>query len=248
MVTAPLLSLLLGCGIAACGSGHGTIVPPLTHRAYIDDSGVGGDSGAGTSISVPGVALFVVPDLPASGYRWSLKLPVGVKLVTSIYDDRTTAPGEKHVRTFTFALAQPGMYVVKGAYVRPGRRKPARKLTLSIYGQPVTWLPPNTVFTGLDTGLGTDPGGVYAIVLKENPSSGYVWEMHFGRGLTVLHELTVTPSASSTRLVGAQNQHLWLFRVGKTSAAVTGSYVRPSTPTAPAARFSLKITVLPPGP
>ena len=85
-------------------------------------------------------------------------------------------------------------------------------------------------------------------MLKENPSTGYAWLMRFGPGLTVLHELTVTPQGRSAPLVGVEGQHLWLFRVEKTGAtAVSGAYVRSSAPTAPAARFSLEITVHPPG-
>ena len=249
MVTASLLGLLLGCVLTACGgSGGGRRAPaPLTSSAYIDDTGAGGVSGTGTSISVPGQAALVESDSPASGCRWSLKVPAGVTLSNSVYDDPSTAPEMKHTRTFTFTVAQPGMYVVKGTYARPGHKKPARTFTFSIYGNPPNWPIPNLVFTNARSGLGTDPGGVFAIVLKENPSTGYAWAMRFGPGLKVLHELAVTPGVSSTPLVGAGGQHLWLFRVGKTNTTVTGSYVRPSAPSSPAAHFWLKITILPPG-
>ena len=139
------------------------------------------------------------------------------------------------------------MYVVRGTHARSGHRKPTRTFAFSIYGNPPSWPTPNLVFTSLNNGLGTDPGGVCAIALREDPSTGHLWEMHFGSGLSVLRELTATPGSSSTRLVGAEDQQLWLFRFGRTSTTVTGSYVRPLAPSAPAARFSLKITVLPPG-
>ena len=232
-----LLVLCLGCALAACGGSQSPA--PLASKAGIDDTGAG-PSGMGISISAPGQVYLVESDDPASGRHWSLKLPAGVKLLSSRYHD--------HTRTLTFSVPQPGMYMVKGAYARPGQARPAKTFTLRIYGNPAAWPAPSMVFTSGRNGLGTDAGGIFAIALKENASTGYGWVMHFGPGLKVLHQMSVTPAATAP-LVGAGGQHLWLFQVARKTGttSVTGSSIRPWAPAAPAARFALKVTLSPPG-
>jgi predicted secreted protein len=246
LALASFLALFPTCALTACG-GHAAPAPLSSYGGGVDDTEAGANSQSGIFLSAPGQTSLTVSEKPKPGYRWRVTLPAGVGLVSSIHGYPSTIAERKNTRTFTFSIAQPGMYVVKGAYVHHGRAKPARSFTFSIYGNPPSWPAPAQVFTTLRNGLGTDVGSVFAIALKENPTTGYAWVMRFGSGLTLLHELTVTPGSSSTRLVSAEDQHLWLFRVGKTSTTVTGSYVRPSAPSAPAARFSLKITILPPG-
>lgn len=246
VIVAVAIVSFLGCALAACG---GRAAPArLSSNGGVDDTNADAASKVSVWISAPGQAFLTVPDKPASGCRWSVKLPVGIRLVSSLYDWPSTTPERKDTRTFTFAVAQPGMYVIKGVYARPGRKKPARTFAFSVYGNPAGWPVPGLVFSTLANGVGTDVGSMFAIVLEENPSTGYAWVMHFGPGLKLLRELTVTPSASSMPLVGAAGQHLWLFRVDKTGTmAVTGSYVRSWSPAVPATRFSLTVRTAPAG-
>jgi len=243
-VAASLLALSLASALAGCG-GHAAPAP-LANKVYIDNTGDTGVSEMGTSIGVPGQVVLTVSDdesnHPAS--HWSLKLPAGVRLVSSKLDDPTISGDAIGVRSLTFAIAQPGTYVVRGTYAHPGH-KPARRFTVRIYGNPPGWPPPNLVFTDAHNGLGTNPGQTFVIALEERP--GGAWVLHFGPRLKVLHQMTVTPAPSSNPAVDDGSQHLWLFRVEKTGkTSVTGSYSGPSAPAAPFDTFSLNISSTPP--
>ena len=243
---ASLLASLFGCALtlAACG-GHAA-PGPLATKVYIDSAGDTGVSGMGASVGVPGQVVLIESDDPASAGHWSLKLPSGVTLAGSKYDDPATAPGEKNVRSFTFSIAQPGTYLVRGSYLRPGHGKSARGFTLQIYGNPPGWPPPNLVFTTAHNGLGTNPGQTFAIALRQRP--GGAWVLHFGPGLKALRQMTVTPTPSSNPAVDDAGQHRWLFRVEKAGTTfVTGSISGPAASGVPSDTFALRITATPPG-
>lgn len=171
-----------------------------------------------------------------------MKLPLGVVQLK----DSATPPMGMKTRDFTFAVAQPGTFVVKGIYERAHPKKLADSFALAIYANPHSWPAPRLVVTDLNEGLGTDVGATFVIDLEENASAGYSWTMRFGPGLRVLHELTATPSTTSSRMVGAGGQQLWLVRIEKSGkTGVTGLYERPSGPASSATlRFSLAVTTV----
>ena len=186
--------------LAACGGSQSPA--PLASKAGIDDTGAG-PSGMGISISAPGQVYLVESDDPASGGHWSLKLPAGVELLSSRYHD--------HTRTLTFSVPQPGMYMVKGAYARPGQARPAKTFTLRIYGNPAAWPATSMVFTSGRNGLGTDAGGIFAIALKRERVHG----LSAGYALRARPQ-GAAPDERDARSDGAAGgrggQHLWLFQ------------------------------------
>ena len=243
-------TLAAGLALAACGrSAPGT--PPVAVGHVVDTQN--SRRAWSESVSVPAGVQVVIyeSENPTTGYRWSLRLPPGVTQVGSSFTAPSpSAPavmGAGGVRTFTVRADQAGLYRLTGLYIRPWEpAKPARRFTLGIYANLPSQPMPRAVFTQKDSPgtLATDVGAVIAVVLKENPSTGYSWAMKLGPGLVSLADRFVAPGAATPALVGAAGQHIWLVKVQRAgTTTLTGIYARPSQAAAKnAASFSLTIT------
>jgi predicted secreted protein len=250
------VALALGAGLAlgACG-GMGSSASPAPNfgaSAGWDDTSQPLEKSAsmGISIRAGGEAYIIEPDNPTTGYQWHFAVPLGVTQVSSEFTGPSpSAPplvGAGGTRTVTFRVPQPGTYVVIGTYARPWESKqPAKTVRLSIYANPASWPAPGRVFTEKDSpvALGTDVGTTFVVDLTDNPSTGYMWTMKLGPGLTLVHEQVVAPDSSPSPMVGAGSQHLWFIKVEKPgTTTVTGIYARPAdAATKSAADFSLTI-------
>jgi inhibitor of cysteine peptidase len=245
---------LVACG----GSGGGSASPaPLVTAIGVSDSP---SDGKATSVNVAvqagGQVTITLAENPTTGYRWTFKLSPGLTPVSSTFSGPSPSPsplmGAGGTRTYVVQVDQSGVYAVRAAYARPWEsRMPAKTFTVQIFAPPPSQPSVTVYFTEKDSPgtFGTDVGVTFAVVLKENPSTGYSWTMRLGPGLRLLTDQFVAPSPSPSPLVGIGGQHLWFIEVEKAgTTTVTGIYARPSdAATKSAADFSLTIKASPLG-
>lgn len=81
------------------------------------------------------------------------------------------------------------------------------------------------------------------IQLKENPTTGYSWNVTVTEGLSIIHDEFIAPD---TRLVGAGGEHVWtLEAVGLGEQIFYGVYHRPWEPENPEdATYTVKYLVV----
>jgi inhibitor of cysteine peptidase len=105
--------------------------------------------------------------------------------------------------------------------------------------------PGPTTYTEADSGqtVSAAVGDEIAVTLKENPSTGYEWDLKPGPGLTVVSNDYAGPSASPSPMIGAGGTRTWVFKVDEAGTlTLTGLYVRPWEPSSKSASdFSLTI-------
>lgn len=89
-----------------------------------------------------------------------------------------------------------------------------------------------TVITEDDTGkiIYLKSGDIFYIRLKENPSTGYSWQLSLSRGLSLLMDKYYSPDYSKKDgrfVVGAIGFHSWEIKtVGRGSQQIRGIYKR----------------------
>lgn len=98
--------------------------------------------------------------------------------------------------------------------------------------------------TASGTTIRAKVGDRITVTLRENPTTGYKWEMKLGPGLTLVMGTFFGPSFSpSPPLMGAGGTRTWVVKVDKPgTATLTGVYARPwESASKSAASFSLTI-------
>jgi len=242
---------------AACGGSNGESASPaplVTSIGVSDSPSDGRATSVGVAVQAGGQVSIKLAENPTTGYRWTFKLPPGVTQVSSTFTGPTPSPspamGVGGTRTCVVRVGQPGVYTVGAAYARPWESKmPEKTFRVQIFAPPASQTNVTDYFTEKNSPgiFGTDVGRTFAIVLKENPSTGYSWTLKLSPGLKLLNDQFVAPSPSP--LVGAGGQRIWVITVEKAgTTTVTGIYARPSdAATKSAALFSLTIKASPPG-
>lgn len=238
---------------AACGgSGSGSASPaPLATAIGVSDSPSDGKATfVGVAVQAGGQVTMTLVENPTTGYGWTFRLSPGVTEVSSTFTGPSPAPsplmGAGGTRTYVVKVDQPGVYVVGAAYARPWESKmPAKTFTVQIFAPPPSHPDVTDYFTEKDSPgiFGTDVGRTFAVVLRENPSTGYSWTMNLGPGLKLVSDAFVAPSPSPSPLVGVGGQRIWLIGVEKAgTTTVTGINARPSeAATKSSADFSLVV-------
>ena len=244
---------------AACGGSLSSSAPPAPLATSISVSGSPSD-GEATSVGVVvragGQVSITLAENPTTGFGWTFELPTGVTRVSSTFVGPSPLPspavGAGGIRTYVVRVGQPGVYTVRAAYARPWEsRMPAKTFKVRIFAPPASQSTVTDAFTEEDSPgiFGTDMGRTFAIVLEENPSTGYSWTMHLGPGLKMVTDEFVAPGPSPSPLVGAGGQRIWVIDIERPgTTAVTGIYARTSeAATKSAADFSLVVKAGLPG-
>jgi inhibitor of cysteine peptidase len=86
-------------------------------------------------------------------------------------------------------------------------------------------------------------GDEVSVTLKENPTTGYEWNMVAGPGLTAASDHFIAPSPAATPMMGAGGVHTWVYKVDQAGAlTLAGTYARSWEPDSKsAAHFSLTV-------
>ena len=259
----------LACGLAAVltaatalvacgGSGGGSASPaPLVTAIGVSDSPSDGEAASvNVAVQAGGQVTNTLAENPTTGYRWTFKLSPGLTQVSSTFTGPSPSPsplvGAGGTRTYVVQVDQSGVHAVRAAYARPWESKmPAKTFTVQIFAPPESHPGVTDYFTEKDSPgiFGTDVGRTVAVVLRENPSTGYSWTMNLGPGLKMVTDELVAPSPSPSPLVGARGQRIWVISIEKAgTTTVTGIYARPSdSASKSAADFSLTIKASPLG-
>ncbi len=98
--------------------------------------------------------------------------------------------------------------------------------------------------TASGTTIRAKVGDRITVTLRENPTTGYEWEMKLAPGLTLVMGTFFGPSFSpSPPLMGSGGTRTWVVKVDKPgTATLTGVYARPwESASKSAASFSLTI-------
>jgi len=240
--------LVVACG----GSSRGLATPtPLVTAIGVSDSpGDGKATSVNVAVQAGGQVTLTLAENPTTGYRWAFMLSPGLTQVSSTFAAPSPSPsplmGAGGRRTYVVKVDQPGVYVVGAAYARPWEAKmPAKTFTVQIFAPPQSHPDVTDYFTEKDSPgiFGTDVGRTFAVVLRENPSTGYSWTMNLGPGLKSVSDAFVAPSPSPSPLVGAGGQRIWVISIEKAgTTTVTGIYARASeAATKSSADFSLVV-------
>ena len=107
------------------------------------------------------------------------------------------------------------------------------------------------VITEADNGknISLENGSTFFLKLKENPTTGYLWELNMSQGLNNIsgeYYPAEQPEGTQHPLVGAGGVHLWEIKaVAKGSQQVTGIYKRPwENETGTEEKFTLNVKVI----
>ncbi|MCX6363994.1 MAG: protease inhibitor I42 family protein [Actinobacteria bacterium] len=86
-------------------------------------------------------------------------------------------------------------------------------------------------------------GDKLSVTLKENPTTGYEWNMIAGPGLAVVSDKFAGPEPSPSPLMGAGGTHTWVYAVHQAGTmTLTGVYARSwESQSKSAADFSLTV-------
>ena len=238
---------------AACGGSSGATASPaplVTSVAVSDRPSDGKATSMDVAVLVGGQVSITLAENPTTGYRWAFTVSPGLTRVSSTFTgpSPSSSPvvGAGGTRTYVVRVGQPGVHTVSAAYARPWEsRMPAKIFTVQIFAPPPSQPGLTQYFTEKDSPgiFGAKIGMTFAVVLKENPSTGYTWTMKLGPGLKLVSDQFVAPSPSPSPMVGAGGQRLWVITIQKAGeTAVTGIYARPSAAaTKSAADFSLTL-------
>lgn len=110
--------------------------------------------------------------------------------------------------------------------------------------------PKQQVITEADNGtsISLENGSTFYLKLKENPTTGYSWELNLSQGLNNIsgEYYPEQPEGTKQPLVGAGGVHLWEIKaVSKGSQQVTGIYKRPwEKLTGEEEKFTLNVNVV----
>ncbi len=113
-------------------------------------------------------------------------------------------------------------------------------------GPSVTPTPKVVVFTEADNGktVTVKAGQSFRMVLKENPTTGYAWNMIIGPGLVQETTRFVGPTPSASPLAGAGGTRVWTVRAVKPGTrTITGVYEQSWNKGKNASDFSLTVNV-----
>ena len=251
VVMAAAALLAAACGGSSGGSASPATPAPLSAAVGISDvPGSGNATSVGVAVRAGGRVTITLAENPTTGYQWTFKRSSGVTQVSTTFVGPSPLPspavGAGGRRTYVVGVGQPGVYTVRAAYARPWEsRMPAKTFTVRIFAPPAAQPGVTDYFTGKDSPgiFVTDVGATFAVVLGENPSTGYMWTMKLGPGLKLLTDDFVAPSPSPSPLVGAGGQRIWVITIEQAgTTTLTGIYARPSdAATQSAADFSLTI-------
>lgn len=194
------------------------------------------EANRGQSIQVAPGSTFVVrlEENPTTGYSWNWTLTPGLELVNTSYASNNTAglAGAGGVRTWELRTNGSGAQTFTAVYKRPWEPFFGNETTYSLNVTPSAGASTAKTYTDANSNqtITMAKGDTVTIVLRENPTTGYSWNVSATTGLTV-KDLGHVTDAHPEGMVGVGGNHTWeVTATGTGSQAFSGVYQRPWEP------------------
>ncbi len=256
-IVAILTGLIIVCGCTQQPAGPGTPTPNPTQVPYygltsFDEK----DNGQTVTVS-PGESFVIrLKENPTTGYMWNATWTPGLDAVGEGYEpDPGTAglAGAGGTHYWIFKGTEMGMQQFSAAYARQWENTtpPESTFVLHISVGEVLTLPVSPEssipqYGENDNGstVNASPGSEFAVVLDENPTTGYEWNATLTSGLFLVND-TYEVNPHPEGMVGVGGKHTWLIRADESGLQeFYAIYGRPWENVTPGdASYSLKIMV-----
>jgi predicted secreted protein len=223
-ILAVLTGLVVVCGCTQQPAGPGTPTPNPTQVPYeglvsFDEK----DNNRTVTLS-PGESFVIfLKENPTTGYVWNATWTVSLEPVGEGYEpDPATAglAGAGGIHYWIFRGTEIGMQQFSAVYARPWESTTPPESTYALHisvGEVLT--PPvspgkeKPQYGENDNGLTVDasPGSEFAVVLDENPTTGYMWNATLTSGLFLIND-TYEVNPHPEGMVGVGGKRTWLMR------------------------------------
>jgi len=203
------------------------------------------DNGGTYNVSLDEEFELRLPENPTTGYTWVLSVTDGLSISNETYlpdDTSGKLVGSGGTRVWSLKAVQPGVQTISGIYSRPWEsRRDASTLFFNltlIVGEsscgsatcPVEGVSARFhVYTEGDTGTTVQEGHgeTFNIRLRENPTTGYSWNLSISDGLGRTRDEYI-PSQVGGQIVGGGGIHSFYFvTTNAGEQKVMGEYRRP---------------------
>lgn len=183
------------------------------------------------TLPVDSTIRLTLPENPTTGYTWQLHTSPGIVIVNESYvpDDSTgRVVGSGGTRIWEMIAVQPGIQDISGIHARPWESSSENQTSFNLSLNVLT-SPGFAVYTNDDSGrdVSESVGNRFGIVLPENPTTGYSWNMTFSPGLVLVRDDFI-PSHASENIAGRGGIRSFIFEARETGdQLVHAEYRRP---------------------
>lgn len=220
LIIALAISLVAIAAFLAGCTNPGTPVATATPTAAPEPTAVPVNTSASSTFSeanngqsvkvTPGSIVTVrLNENPTTGYSWNWTLAPGLELVnTSFASNGSGMPGAGGVRTWELKTTANATQAFTAVYKRSWEPVFGNETTysLNITATGVTTMATYSEANDNQT-VAVSKGSIIAIVLNENPSTGYAWNVSATGGLTIKDVGYVQGGAPG--MMGAGGNHTW---------------------------------------
>ncbi len=240
--------LLAGCLGSGIGSPEGNTTPK---EAQVEGATYSFDTtndGEAYYVGLNATVKLRLPENPSTGYGWQLNTTPGLVVTSDEYTPNRTAGeivGGGGYHTWHMKATTEGIETISGIYKRPWEPTSGNETTFALHlwvvsGEAVPYLLLTMDANG--SAVQVEPNQTFRILLPENPSTGYQWQMSIPSGLRLVEQGFVEPSEP---MPGAGGFHYWdVMASGSGEQTIAAIYKRPFEQTSGnETRFELTIQV-----
>ncbi len=256
IIFAITISLVAIAAIVA-GCTNPTTVPTSTPTAVASPTAVPGetttpissfgeaDNGKIVQLATGTTFNVSLSENPTTGYSWNWTLTPGLELINTSFASNGSMPGAGGVRTWELKTNDSAAQTFNAVYKRPFEPTFGNETTysLNITAAGATSMMTYTEANDNQT-VTVSKGNTIAIVLNENPSTGFQWNTSATSGLNVSDAGYVQGGAPG--MVGAGGNHTWeVTATGEGNQTFNGTYKRSWEPTfGNETIYTLKISIV----
>ncbi len=227
--------LLAGCLGSGIETPEGNTTPKETQVAGATYSFDATNDGEAYYVGLNATIKLRLPENPSMGYGWEFNTTPGLVITSDEYTPNQTGGqvvGAGGYHTWYMTATAEGIQTVSSIYKRPWEPTFGNETTFALHlwvvsGEAV----PYRLLT-MDANGSTvqvEPNQTFRILLPENPSTGYQWQLSIPSGLRLLDQGFVEPADP---MPGAGGFHYWdITANGSGEQTISGVYKRPWEPT-----------------
>ena len=209
-----------------------------------------GEADNGKNVEVATGTIFNVSlaENPTTGYSWNVTLTPGLDLVNTSFAANETAglAGAGGVRTWELKTTNGTTQTFTAVYTRPFEPTTGNETTYVLNITAPAAAEAVTTYTEADDNktVTMAKGNTIAVMLSENPSTGYSWNTTATSGLTV-NDTGYVQNPAPEGMVGVGGNHTWqITATGEDNQTFSGVYKQPWMPASPTDKtFTLNIVI-----